>query len=40
MENNGIIMSQMFTNQDISAVNKQSEVQAPKVMNKEYIKFI
>ena len=33
-------MSQMLTNQDISAVNKQSEVQAPKVMNKEYIKFI
>ena len=33
-------MSQMFKNQDISAVNKQSEVQAPKVMNKEYINFI
>jgi hypothetical protein len=33
-------MSQMFTNQDLSAVNKQAEVQAPKMMSKEYIKFI
>ena len=36
----GIIMSQMFTNQDLSAVNKQKEVLAPKMMNREYIKFI
>jgi hypothetical protein len=40
VETNGIIMSQMFTNQDLSTVNKQSEVQAPKMMSKEYIKFI
>ena len=40
VDTNGIIMSQMFTNQDLSAVNKQTEVQAPKMMSKEYIKFI
>jgi hypothetical protein len=40
VETNGIIMSQMFTNQDLSTVNKQSEVRAPKMMSKEYIKFI